>query len=93
MTTIKVDSPTGAMAVRELLDSPPGDVIEFLGSSGEVLGTLFIKPSEALADEYVQLVADAEANLETLLRVAATPSEQCATTAEVLNRARAHAAE
>lgn len=91
MTSIRIDDQTGSLAVRDILAHPPGEVIEFLGSSGEVLGTLFIQGRAPTEDAYADVVASAEADLDKLLRLANTPRSECATTAEVLARARAHA--
>ena len=92
MTSIKLDDPAGSVAVRDLLENPPGDVIEFLGPSGEVLGTLFSQSIQASQQQYAELVAESEGGLDELLRLASTPIENCATTDEVLARAGAHGA-
>ena len=78
------------MRLLELFAHPPGEVVQFVDSAGEPMGTLLFH-TEQRATEYAELMAYAEANLEELRRLAGTPRAQCATTAEVIARAKSHA--
>lgn len=92
MTSIQLDDQSGALRLLDLLEHPPDEVVQFLNSAGEPMGTLLIH-NQNRTQEYAELVAYADANLAELQRLARTPREECLTTAEVLARARTHAPE
>lgn len=90
MTTITIDD-AGSMPLGEVLRQATDDTIEIRTPAGELLATVFLesRPPEATEEEYAELVARAEADIDELRRIANTPREKCVTVDEHLAKLKA----
>lgn len=93
MTSIVLNDTNKALRLTDLFSHPPDELVQFVDSKGQLVGTLLFHSSTSRATEYADLIAAAEADMKDLELLARTPREQCSTTAEVLRRAESQAAE
>lgn len=93
MATIVLDEQMGAMPLRDIFRHTATEPIEFYSATGELMGTLFMDVPEALAAKYAAGVAQAEADIDELRRIARTPREKCITSAEMLAKLESLASE